>query len=344
MKNQPAETSAELASENLKAKISIILDSYGILLLIALMMLILHILQPDVFFTWRNLTNVFKQTAWQATLALGMFIVIVTAGIDLSVGSILMLSLMSLAIVSKAGFPWFVVMVVPIVVGIICGCINGIGITKLRMPHPFIMTLGTLYLFRGVGNLISGGVPISGFSEQVNFLGSGRIKLEWLLGSGAREYIPVSLIFVIILYLVVWFYLEHTQHGRWVFGIGGNPNAARAVGINVDNMLILVYTICGGLAGFAALILAGRTNSGYPNAGLQSELDAIAAVIIGGASFFGGRGTVIGVFSGVFLMGLLRNGLNLMDVSVFWQQITIGVIIIIAVYLDVLRREIGTRK
>jgi ribose transport system permease protein len=112
----------------------------------------------------------------------------------------------------------------------------------------------------------------------------------------------------------------------------------------VDNMLILVYTICGGLAGFAALILAGRTNSGYPNAGLQSELDAIAAVIIGGASFFGGRGTVIGVFSGVFLMGLLRNGLNLMDVSVFWQQITIGVIIIIAVYLDVLRREIGTRK
>jgi ribose transport system permease protein len=235
-------------------------------------------------------------------------------------------------------------MVVPIVVGIICGCINGIGITKLRMPHPFIMTLGTLYLFRGVGNLISGGVPISGFSEQVNFLGSGRIKLEWLLGSGAREYIPVSLIFVIILYLVVWFYLEHTQHGRWIFGIGGNPNAARAVGINVDNMLILVYTICGGLAGFAALILAGRTNSGYPNAGLQSELDAIAAVIIGGASFFGGRGTVIGVFSGVFLMGLLRNGLNLMDVSVFWQQITIGVIIIIAVYLDVLRREIGTRK
>ena len=138
--------------------------------------------------------------------------------------------------------------------------------------------------------------------------------------------------------------LEHTQHGRWIFGIGGNPNAARAVGINVDNMLILVYTICGGLAGFAALILAGRTNSGYPNAGLQSELDAIAAVIIGGASFFGGRGTVIGVFSGVFLMGLLRNGLNLMDVSVFWQQITIGVIIIIAVYLDVLRREIGTRK
>ena len=271
-------------------------------------------------------------------------VVIVTAGIDLSVGSILMLSLMSLAIVSKAGFPWFVVMAVPIVVGIICGCINGIGITKLRMPHPFIMTLGTLYLFRGVGNLISGGVPISGFSEQVNFLGSGRIKLEWLLGSGAREYIPVSLIFVIILYLVVWFYLEHTQHGRWVFGIGGNPNAVRAVGINVDNMLILVYTICGGLAGFAALILAGRTNSGYPNAGLQSELDAIAAVIIGGASFFGGRGTVIGVFSGVFLMGLLRNGLNLMDVSVFWQQITIGVIIIIAVYLDVLRREIGTRK
>ncbi len=331
-------------SVEMRAKIGSVLDHYGILILIAIMMLALHILQPDVFFTWRNLTNVFKQTAWQATLALGMFIVIVTAGIDLSVGSILMLSLMALAITSKAGFPWIVVMVVPIIVGVICGYLNGVGITKLRMPHPFIMTLGTLYLFRGVGNLVSGGVPISGFAEEVNFLGTGRIKLDWLLGEGAREYIPVSLIFVIFLYLVVWFYLEHTQHGRWIFGIGGNPNAARAVGINVDNMLILVYTICGGLAGVAALILAGRTNSGYPNAGLQSELDAIAAVIIGGASFFGGRGTVIGVFSGVFLMGLLRNGLNLMDVSVFWQQIMIGAIIIIAVYVDVLRREISTRR
>lgn len=325
-------------------QMSLILDRYGILILIAIMMAVLHLLQPDVFFTWRNLTNVFKQTAWQATLALGMFIVIVTAGIDLSVGSILMLSLMTLAIASKAGLPWYFVVFVPIIVGIICGYINGVGITKLRMPHPFIMTLGTLYLFRGVGNLISGGVPISGFAEQVNFIGTGRIKLEWLLGEGAREYIPVSLVFIVLLYVIVWFYLEHTQHGRWIFGIGGNPNAARAVGINVDNMLILVYTICGGLAGFAALILAGRTNSGYPNAGLQSELDAIAAVIIGGASFFGGRGTVIGVFSGVFLMGLLRNGLNLMNVSVFWQQIMIGAIIIIAVYVDVLRREISTRK
>mgnify|MGYP000609990108 CR=1 FL=1 len=125
---------------------------------------------------------------------------------------------------------------------------------------------------------------------------------------------------------------------------GGNPNAARAAGINVNKILVIVYSLCGLLAGFGALILAGRTDSGYPNAGLNAELDAIAACIIGGASFFGGRGTVLGVFAGVMIMGLLRNGLNLMDVSSFWQQVLIGTIIVLAVYLDVLRKDLGTRK
>ena len=267
-------------------------EKYGILLLILIMVTVLHILQPDVFLSWRNITNVFKQVSWQSMLALGVFMVIVTAGIDLSVGSIVMLSLMGLAIASKAGMPWYVVMLVAPAVGFLCGLFNGIGITLLKMPHPFIMTLGTLYIFRGVGNLISGGVPITGFADQIRVIGNGKIKLEAILGEGSREYIPTSLILMIVIFFIFWVFLNHTRIGKWIYAIGGNPGAARAAGINVNRILVIVYTLCGFLAGIGGLILAGRTNSAYPNAGLQSELDAIAAVIIGGASFFGGRGTV----------------------------------------------------
>ena len=318
-------------------------ERYGILLLILIMIAVLHLLQPDVFLSWRNVTNIFKQVSWQSMLALGVFMVIVTAGIDLSVGSILMLSLMGLAIASKAGMPWYVVMLVAPAIGLLCGMFNGIGITLLRMPHPFIMTLGTLYIFRGIGNLISGGVPISGFAEQIRVIGNGKIKFDAFFGEGAREYIPTSLILMIVIFFIFSVFLNHTRIGKWIYAIGGNPGAARAAGINVDRILIIVYALCGFLAGIGALILAGRTNSAFPNAGLQSELDAIAAVIIGGASFFGGRGTVLGVFAGVMIMGILRNGLNLMNVSVFWQQVLVGSIIILAVYIDVLRRQLATR-
>ena len=329
--------------ESLYVKLIPYFERYGILLLLVLMILVMHILQPDVFLSWRNVTNVFKQISWQSMLALGVFMVIVTAGIDLSVGSIMMLSLMILAIVAKAGAPWFIVVLVPLFAGFVCGLINGLGITLLRMPHPFIMTLGTLYIFRGTGNLISGGTPISGFTDEVRYLGHGRIDLTWL-GLEKSQYLPVSLVLIAIVYIIFWAFMNHTRTGKWIYAIGGNPNAARASGINVNKILVIVYSLCGFLSGIGALILAGRTDSGYPNAGLQSELDAIAACIIGGASFFGGRGTVLGVFAGVMIMGILRNGLNLMDVSSFWQQVLIGSIIVLAVYIDVLRRDLGTRK
>ena len=195
----------------------------------------------------------------------------------------------------------------------------------------------------GAGNLISGGTPISGFTDEVRYLGHGRIDLQWL-GLEKSQYLPVSLVLIAIVYIIFWIFLNKSKTGKWIYAIGGNPNAARASGINVNKILIIVYSLCGFLSGIGALILAGRTDSGYPNAGLQSELDAIAACIIGGASFFGGRGTVLGVFAGVMIMGILRNGLNLMDVSSFWQQVLIGSIIVLAVYIDVLRRDIGTRK
>jgi ribose transport system permease protein len=221
------------------------------------------------------------------------------------------------------------------------GIVNGLGLTLLRLPHPFIMTLGTLNVARGLTNLISDGRPISGLSEPVKFLGAAQIPLPFL---GPLAALPVSAIVLLLAYGGVAFFLRKTNVGRHVVAVGGNPQAARVSGISVDRILILVYSLSGFFAGLAALLLAGRTNSGFPNAGIGAELDAIAAVIIGGASFFGGRGTVLGVFAGVLIMGLLRNGLNLMNVSVFWQELLIGVIIILAVYVDVLRRRAAVRK
>ena len=324
------------------AKLLPFLDRYGILLVIAVMCVALWALQPDVFLTWRNITNIFKQTAANGMLSIGMFVVILTAGIDLSVGSVLALGMMTLAVSNAAGVPWPIVLLLSPLMGMIAGFVNGIGITKLRMPHPFIMTLGMLFMARGLANLISGGVPYSGLPDPVRFLGAERIFLGEF--DGTRLHLPVVFLFTITVYLIFWILLEHTVFGRRVYAIGGNPDAARVSGINVDRMLIAVYTICGLMAGIAGLIMAGRTNSGFPNAGTGMELEAIAAVIIGGASFFGGRGQVLGIFGGVLIMGLIRNGLNLNDVSTFWQQILIGGIIVLAVFIDVLRRDLGQRR
>jgi ribose transport system permease protein len=155
--------------------------------------------------------------------------------------------------------------------------------------------------------------------------------------------VPVALLVVIAFYFAFWVLLKHSKMGRHIYAVGGNIQAARYAGINVDRVLNWVYVLCGGTAAIAALLLAGRTNSGYPKAGVGAELDAIAAVIIGGASFFGGRGTVIGTFIGVLIMGFIRNGLNLLNVSVFWQEVAIGVIIIAAAFVDVLRRHAASR-
>lgn len=316
-------------------------ERYGIIGVVIVMMIVLYAMEPDVFLSMQNLTNILRQIAMNALLAMGMFLVILTAGIDLSVGSVLALAMMSLAMADQAGYPWFIVVLIGPLVGIAAGLFNGLGLTVLRLPHPFIMTLGTLNIARGLTNLISGGRPISGLQPEVRFLGSAQIPIPGLGQFGA---IPVSAIVLLVVYVGIGLFLYKTAVGRHIYAVGGNPQAARVSGIHVDRILVLVYAMCGFFAGLAALLLAGRTDSGFPNAGIGAELDAIAAVIIGGASFFGGRGTVLGVFAGVLIMGLLRNGLNLNNVSVFWQQLLIGFIIILAVYIDVLRRRAAVRK
>jgi ribose/xylose/arabinose/galactoside ABC-type transport system permease subunit len=275
-----------------------------------------------------------------ALLALGMYLVILTAGIDLSVGSVMALAIMLLAMADQAGWPWPIVILIGPAVGTLIGLINGLGITLLRLPHPFIMTLGTLNTVRGICYLVSDGHPVSGISDPVRFIGTADIPLPF---GGEFAVIPVSAILLLVCYFGVAIFLQRVSLGRHIFAVGGNPQAARVSGINVDGVLVFVYATSGFFAGLAALLMAGRTGSGYPNLGIGAELDAIAAVIIGGASFFGGRGTVLGVFAGVLVMGLLRNGLNLMDISAFWQQTLIGIVILLAVWIDVLRRRSGRR-
>jgi ribose transport system permease protein len=335
MTTPATEMSEAQRAERLSVRLLPFLDRYGVLLLVLGMAAISFALEPEVFLTWRNISNIFRQISFNAVLALGVFLVIITAGIDLSVGSTLALAMMSTAILAKAGLPWPLVILVPFVVGALVGAVNGLGLTWLHLPHPFIMTLGTLNIARGMTNLISGGAAVSGLPDQVSWLGAGDITI-------AGVEIPVSLLAVLGSYMLMSLFLTYTRTGRHIYAIGGNPQAARVSGINVNRTLVLVYTICGMLAGLSGLLLAGRTNSGFPNAGIGQELDAISAVIIGGASFFGGRGTVVGVFAGALVIGLMRNILNLRDVPVFWQQVLIGVVIIVVVSLDVLRRKVAS--
>jgi ribose transport system permease protein len=336
-----SDTSASKSGFSLRGPgMSKFLEVYGIILVVVVMMVVLAAIKPDVFLSAQNLTNILKQNASLALLALGMYVVIVTAGIDLSVGSIMGLSMVCLAVASKAGVPWPVVLLIGPAIGLIVGWVNGVGLTVLKLPHPFIMTLGTLNVARGLTYLISNGAPISGLQPEVRYIGQAYFGF----GLPAPAGIPASMVLVAVCAIGLWFFLEKTNMGRHIFAIGGNPHAARVSGINVDRTLVVVYMISGFMAGLSGLLLAGRTDSGFPNAGIGIELDAIAAVIIGGASFFGGRGTVLGVLAGVLIMGILRNGLNINNVSAFWQQILIGLVIIIAVYIDVLRRRAAVRR
>jgi len=310
---------------------------FGLLLVVLLMMGILALLQPQYFLTRENLTNITRQVSSNSVLALGEFVVIVTAGIDLSVGSVMGLAMTVVALAVHAGWFSVLALLAALATGLGVGMLNGLALTRLHLPHPFIATLATLNIARGATYLLSGGVPISGLPPAVRFFGAGEVQL--FPGTAFAITFPISFLIVILLYIVISTFMTRTATGRHIYAIGGSLKSAQYAGINVSRNLVLVYVISGGLAGTAGILLAGRVNSAYPTAGTGAELDAIAAVIIGGASFFGGRGMASGVFFGAIIMGLLRNGLNLMNVSVFWQQVFIGCIILLAVYIDVLRQR-----
>jgi len=286
----------------------------------------------DRFLTADNLLNVFRQSAVNAMISLGQLAVIITGGIDLSVGSILGFCCVMVALLMHAGVPPAIAVAAALAIGLALGAINGILLTKLHLPHPFIPTLGMMNVARGLALVVSGGFPISELPSGFRFWGAGSIG-----------WIPAPAILVVLCCAAFSVFLGRTTIGRDIYAIGGNRQAARLSGVPVDGRLILVYALSGLTAAVGAIVLAGRMNSGFPLAGVGGELDSIAAVVIGGASFLGGVGTVSGTLVGALLMGVLRNGLNLLNVSAAWQTVVIGVVIVAAVWVDVVRQRAAER-
>ncbi|MGI8908974.1 MAG: ABC transporter permease [Rubrobacteraceae bacterium] len=281
------------------------------------------------FLTADNLFNIGSQTAVVAVIAIGMTLVIITAGIDLSVGSVAAFAgVMGVMMIVDFGFPVPLALLGGTLVGAACGLVNGFLVSTAGL-NPFIATLGMLSVARGLVYIFSDAQAIFGTPDSFRLLGQG------VIAGG----IPIPLIVTLAIAIVGFIILSRTKLGRYAYAIGSNLEAARLSGIPVRRYLTLVYVISGALAGFGGMIAASRVNSGQPNFGVGLELDVIAAAVIGGASLFGGQGTVIGTLIGAFLIALIRNGSVLLGVDIFYQQVIIGVVIWIAVFWDQYRRR-----
>jgi ribose transport system permease protein len=289
-------------------------------------------LSTPLFLTSQNIGNVLAQSAVIAILALGQLLVILTRGIDLSVGSTLALSTVVGAVVFEHATSGPLVIAVIVGTGVAVGTLNGLIFVVGRVPHPFIVTLATLSVARGLAFMLSDGRPMPGMPEAVQVVGGDSI--DWLPYS-TFVVAGAAIAVVVLTARMVW--------GRWIYAVGGNPDGARRSGIPVSRVLISVYVISGAAAGVAAVLTAGRTNAGSPNFGELAELDSIAAVIIGGAAFSGGRGNVANALVGALMIGVIRNALNLHNADAFYQLIVIGIVIVVAVEADVLRAHLETR-
>ncbi|MFN1580878.1 ribose ABC transporter permease [Vibrio rotiferianus] len=295
--------------------------------LIALLFLIVVVsfLNPN-FFTVDNILNILRQTSVNAIIAVGMTLVILTAGIDLSVGSVLALCGAFAASMIALEVPVLIAVPTALFAGAALGAISGIIIAKGKV-QAFIATLVTMTLLRGVTMVYTDGRPIStGFTDTAD-------AFAWF-GTGYALGIPVPVWLMVIVFAAAWYLLNHTRFGRYVYALGGNESATRLSGINVDRVKIGVYAICGMLAALAGIIVTSRLSSAQPTAGMGYELDAIAAVVLGGTSLMGGKGRIMGTLIGALIIGFLNNALNLLDVSSYYQMIAKAVVILLAVLVD----------
>jgi ribose transport system permease protein len=299
---------------------------FGTLIGLAVLCAILWILTP-YFLTVSNLLNVAEQTSINAIVAVGMTFVILSGGIDLSVGSIVALSGVVLGVSLKSEQPMLVALVAAALVGLACGLGNGALVSWGGLP-PFIVTLGTMSIARGAALLYTEGRPVSGFDAGFRALATGR-----------AGFIPAPVIVMLLVYLAAHFVLTRTTFGRYVYAIGGNEEATRLSGVAIRFHKTMIYGVSGLMSAVAAIILTARLNSAQPIAGMMYELDAIAATVIGGTSLMGGEGSLGGTLVGALIMGVLRNGLNLLGVSSFLQQIVIGGVIVVAVLLDTILKR-----
>lgn len=299
-----------------------VLYKYGIVIVFVLMCAVLSIL-TDTFLTQRNLLNVIRQVSIIGIISVGMMIVILTGGIDLSVGSIVAFSgVAATSFAHPDTYPIIVPVLVGILAGTLLGAVNGFIVSKVKVA-PFIATLGMLSVAKGLALVICNGRPVINLTETFKFIGGG-----YLLG------IPVPILLLILVFIIGFILLNKTKYGRYIYAIGGNENAARVSGLNVAKFKFYAYVISGTLAGLAGMVLASRINAGQPNSGSGYELDAVASVVIGGTSLTGGLGSIFGTLLGVLIIGVVNNGLDLLNVSSYYQLIAKGVIIVLAVAMD----------
>lgn len=325
-----AEPRTDVADHGAASAQRVLSGLYQFRALVALLLLIVGLtLLSDAFFSVQNFLNVGQQVAVLSIVALGATFVIISGGIDLSVGSVLALSsAVFAAMFANIGLPWPLAALVGLLVGAVCGVANGLVIVYGRLP-PFIATLAMLSVARGLALVVTGGRPISGFPDS----------FRWLAGRELPFDLPFSVLLTLMLFATGSLVLRRTVFGRATYAIGGNEEATRRAGIKLDRNKMAIYTLAGALAALGGLVLTARLNSAQPQAGAGLELDVIAAVVIGGASLSGGVGLVFGTLIGALIIGFLRNGLNLLNVSSFWQQVVVGVVIALAVMSDTLRQR-----
>jgi inositol transport system permease protein len=298
-----------------------LLHRFGLLLVILFVGLALSLL-TDTFLSVANFTNVARQISINGILAVGVTFVLLTAGVDLSLGSVVALSGVACATFAHPGeHSVFVPIAVGLLTGAACGLVNGMLVTRGGVA-PFIVTLGMMTIARGLALIVSGGRPVADMSNELTALAGDFIG------------IPIPVLCFAGVAFAAWFFLRNFRLGRHIYAVGGNENAARAAGVPVEKVKLFAYGLCGLLTGLAGVVLAARITTGQPNAGQAYELDAIAAVVIGGTSLAGGVGTITGTLLGVLLIGVINNGLDLMGVSSYYQAVFKGVIIVGAVWLD----------
>ena len=305
------------------------------IIFLILLILIFSSLHPR-FLHPLNIFNVMRQISITGLIALGMTFVIIVRGIDLSVGSLIALCGLVGAVIAKGGLverfsvgldtelanPWYWALAGSVLIGLLAGTLNGVCITKLKVP-AFVVTLGGLSAYRGTALIVSDGGPISGFNEAYRWIGQGKIGM-----------VPIPVIIFLVFIVLCHIVLKYTVYGRYIYSVGGNPEAARLSGINIDLIITSTYIITGFFVGLSAFILSARLNSSEAVAGMGYELNVIAIVVVGGTSLFGGMGSILGTIIGAMLFGVLQNGLVLLNVSSYIQQIVIGIILILAVTFD----------
>lgn len=297
-----------------------LLKNKSILAFIILCILI-SIVTPR-FLTIANITNVLTQVCVNAIISVGMTFVILTGGIDLSVGSILAVCGAISASTMKSTNNIFLAILIPIIIGAIIGFFNGFVISRGKI-QAFVATLATMTIFRGVTYVYTNGNPITVLQNSYNNIGNKMIGI-----------VPLPVLITIVVVLIAYHFLSKTRFGRYIYALGGNEDSARLSGINTNKIKTIAYIVCGAAAALSGIIATSRIGSASPNAGAGFELDAIAAVVIGGTSLVGGEGTIIGTIIGALIIGVLNNGLNLMNVSPFYQQIVKGAVILLAVLAD----------